>query len=400
MRPRSTRLARPATVAVAALIMALALSAGASARSLKTGFADILFQNPKASVRAHWLNKARAAHSKVVRLNVPWSSVAPTEPADPRDPNDPAYQFGTLDAAVRSARSKGMTVMLTVYQAPTWAEGRNRPGSADAGSWRPKSGPYGALGHALAKRYSGHFAPSGGRTLPRVKYYEAWNEPNLSHYLAPQYRGRHLTGASIYRKLLDAFYRGVHSSARGDKVISGGLAPYGEAPGHDRTRPLTFLRSLFCLRGRTALQPRRCPVKARLDVAGDHPIDTAGGPRTSAINPNDVATPDFKNFAKTVRAAERHHTIRPGGKRPLWATEIWWETDPPDRAFGVSPRKQARYLGGALRILKRQGASVVINLQIRDAHTPRNGDGVTATGLYFQNNRAKPSLRAWRSRGR
>ena len=226
----------------------------------------------------------------------------------------------------------------------------------------------------------------------------AWIEPNLSAYLTPQYRGKRLVSAVAYRKMLNAFYRGVHAAAPGDKVVSGGLAPYGEPPGGDRTRPLTFLRKLLCLKGSTGnLHARKCPAKAHLDLAGDHPIDTSGGPHTSAVNPNDVATPDFKNLRKTVRAAERHHTVKPGGRRPLWATEIWWETNPPDPRFGVTPKKQARYLGGALRILKRQGASVVINFLIRDADTPANGDGTTATGLYFKSGKAKPSLKAWRA---
>jgi hypothetical protein len=349
--------------------------------------------NPDAGVRSKWLKRARHAGGRIVRLNVPWSSVAPTQPAHPGNPSDPSYEFGSLDAAVKSARAKGLTVLMTVFSAPSWAEGKHRPGSAEPGTWRPKSGPFGDFGRALAKRYSGHF---GG--LPHVKYFEAWNEANLSAYLAPQYNGKKLVSASIYRKMLNAFYRGVHSAAHGDKVVSGGLAPYGEPPGGDRTRPLTFLRKLLCLKGSTNnLHARRCPAKAHLDIAGDHPIDTSGGPHTSAVNPNDVATPDFKNLRKTVRAAERHHTVKPGGRRPLWATEIWWETNPPDPRFGVTPKKQARYLGGALRILKRQGASVVINLQIRDSNTPPDGDGTTATGLYFKSGKPKPSLKAWRA---
>jgi hypothetical protein len=391
--PRAAGVRLAGAVALTLTLLGLVAAGAAAGKGLTTGFADSLFQDPSAAVRNHWLKRAHNAGSKLVRLNVLWAQVAPSKPASPRSPGDPAYQFGGLDAAVKSAKRHHMKVLMTVLDAPVWAEGPHRPGSADPGTWRPKAKAFGAFGHALAKRYSGH-----SHGLPAVRFYEAWNEPNLSAYLTPQYRGKKLTSAPIYRKMLNAFYKGVHSASGKDRVVSGGLAPYGEPPGHDRTRPLTFLRKLLCLKGRTGnLHARRCRVKAHIDIVGDHPIDTSGGPHTSAINPNDVATPDFKNVRQTVRAAERHHSIKPGGRRPLWATEIWWETNPPDHHFGVKPRKQARYLGTALKILKRQGASVVINLQIRDSATPANGDGTTATGVYFRSGKPKPSLRAWRA---
>ncbi len=394
MRAAAPRMRRLLAAGIAVAVAAGALSAGtAEGKRLTTGFADILFQNPKASVRSKWLRRARHAGSKLVRLNVYWSQIAPSKPAKPRSPSDPAYGFSGLDAAVKSAKSHHMKVLMTVLDAPSWAEGKHRPGSVDPGTWRPKAGAFGDFGHALAKRYSGHFDG-----LPSVHFYEAWNEPNLSAYLTPQYRGKKLTSATIYRKMLNAFYAGVHSATGKDRVVSGGLAPYGEPPGHARTRPLIFLRKLTCLKGSTHnLHRARCKTKARMDIVGDHPIDTSGGPHRSATNPNDVATPDFKNLRKTVRAAERFHTLRPGGRRPLWATEIWWETNPPDHRFGVKPKKQARFLGTALKILARQGARVVVNLQIRDSKTPANGDGTTGTGLYFKSGKPKPSLRTWRA---
>ena len=116
--------------------------------------------------------------------------------------------------------------------------------------------------------------------------------------------------ASIYRKMLNAFYRGVHCGRLWRQGGQHGLGPYtasrlaGIAPA-----PLTFLRKLLCLKGSTNnLHARKCPVKAHLDIAGDHPIDTRR-PAYERDQPERVATPDFKNCRKTVRAAERHHTV-------------------------------------------------------------------------------------------
>lgn len=390
-RPRRGRI-------IIGLLAAVSLAVPATAAAgLKTGFADRLYENSNPKVRGRWLQATSAASSQIARLNVTWSSLAPSKPSHPGDPADHSYNFGTLDAAVRSAAGHHLTVLLTVYSAPSWAEARHPPSSVSPGTWRPKAGAFGHLGHALAKRYSGHYNPAGaGGPLPRVRFYEAWNEPNLSAYITPQYRGKHQTSAGIYRKLLNAFYGGVKSAKRGDKVVSGGLAPYGEDPGGDRTRPLIFLRKLLCLHGKTAsLHAGKCPDKAHMDIVGDHPIDTSGGPNRSAINPNDVATPDFKNLRKTVRAAESRHVVKPGGHRPLWATEIWWESNPPDHAEGVSTMKQARYLEVAMQLLARQGASAVINLQIRDEARTIN-PGSTATGVFFANGVDKPSFTAWR----
>ena len=49
-----------------------------------------------------------------------------------------------------------------------------------------------------------------GAFLPRVRYWQPWNEPNLSYYLAPQWTragGRWVAASPvIYRGLLNAVY--------------------------------------------------------------------------------------------------------------------------------------------------------------------------------------------------
>ena len=192
--------------------------------------------------------------------------------------------------------------------------------------------------------------------------------------------------------MLNAFYDGIKSVYADNVVVTGGTGPYGDDPGGERTRPLVFWREVLCLRGQERLRKTKCPQKPKFDVLAHHPINTSGSPTRSAVNPDDASTPDFKNVAKVLRAAERLHTTGTAGRHPLWATEIWWSSKPPDRRFGVSLGKQARYLEQALYLLYKQGAKVVINLNLED---PPKGKPVAA-GLLFADGSAKPSFNAFR----
>ena len=114
-------------------------------------------------------------------------------------------------------------------------------------------------------------------------------------------------------------------------------------------------------------KPVACPVKANFDVLAHHPINTSGGPERGAIDPDDVSTPDLGSLRTLLRAAERAGQTGTPGPHELWVTEIWWESNPPDGFEGVPLKRQARWLEQALYLLWRDGARVVINLQVRDA---------------------------------
>jgi hypothetical protein len=369
-----------------------------ASRGLVTGVADGLYGSPDAATRSFWLGKTAEAGAQVVRLEAAWSAIAAARPAQPTNPADPAYNFSQLDAAVRSASQHGLTVLLTSQGAPAWAEGPGRPGSAPAGSWRPNAGDYGAFGQALARRYSGSFpGPDGLGPLPAVRDFQAWNEPNLADYLTPQWNGRAQASADIYRGLLNAFYDGVKAVQPGAIVVSAGTSPYGDKPGGTRTRPLVFLRRLLCLKNRKRLRPMRCPDPAKLNALAHHPINTSGGPLRSAINPDDASTPDLGTVTRVLRAAERKRTIRPGGHRPVWVTEFWWNTNPPNTARGLSPNRQARAVEQSLYLFWKAGATLAINLEIRDApFVPSNPLATTQSGLYYVDGTPKPSLTAFR----
>lgn len=381
-------------MATALLLMATLLAGSnpgsASARSFETGFSEPLYQFGTAAQRQAVFQETVDARSGIVRVNVVWRAVTNGTPANPSSPTDPAYNFAPADAAVTGAVAKGLDVMITVYGAPAFAEGGGRPAGAATGSWKPDPEALRQFATALAGRYSG--AVSG---LPRVRYFQAWNEPNLSNYVSPQYENGQPFAVGRYRSMLNAFYAGVKSVDSKNQVVAAGTAPYGDPPGGDRTHPRAFLRDLLCLT--PDLTATACPQKANFDIFAHHPINTSGGPTLSAVHPDDASTPDFKQVVKLVRAAERVGTTGTGGSHPAWATEIWWESDPPDGAEGVSLQRQARYLVEALYLLWRQHAEVVINLRLRDGETSA-GEALdaNASGVLFADGSPKPAFTAFR----
>jgi hypothetical protein len=392
------RAALPTAVVAAVASFLVWGVAGASAHGLTTGFADYTYTSGSPQTRAFWLNRAHEARAGILRVNVVWRAIEPTQPASPTDPNDRAYHFHHLDDVVSDIRARGMKVLFTVYDAPAWAEGANPAASAGEGAWRPSPAAYGAFAQALAKRYSGNFHDRTGALVPPVHAFEAWNEPNLAAYLAPQWNGHKPASPSIYRNLLNAFYAGIHKGQKKATVVGGATAPYGDPPGGSRMRPFTFLRTMFCLNGK--LKATKCDSKVHLNVLSHHPITAPGvGPPThTALNPGDLDVADFHKVRKILHKAERaKHVSKPHSHHPLWATEFWWYSNPPNNQFGLPLSKQARYIEQTFYMLWKQGASVALNYAIGDGpYDPNNALGTLQTGVFFNNGRKKPSFKAFR----
>jgi hypothetical protein len=395
-RPRGFVLASALVIAV--VTGAVVTSTATAARGLKTGFADDnVFTADNSSVRNLWLSRAAGARAGIIRITANWrSSVGTSPPANPTNPADPAYHFGRLDEAVKSARSHGLGVLLTVFRAPSWAEDGKRPRKVEPGAWKPDPKKFGQFAQALARRYSGHFL-----NLPRVRYFEAWSEPNLSQFLAPQWKGKRKVAPRRYRAMLNRFYAGVHAAQPGATVIAGATSSFGDSrkhplnPARPRMRPLVFLRSVLCLNGH--LKRARCKKKPHLDALSAHPLNFSNPPNYVPYSKNDLQVAVFRRVTKTLRAAKRAGTVRPRGHHSLWATEEGLLSNPPNPT-GVRPKKHARWLEKSLYLLWKQGASVVVNLQIRDvAYNPRHvPSGQFTTGIYFHSGKPKPALRAWR----
>ena len=317
-------------------------------------------------------------------------------PGCPRSPADPAYSFSWLDESIRDATARGLSVLIGVQSAPAFAEGPNRPPSVLPGTWKPRPAAVGDFMTALARRYSGGFAG-----LPRVRDFQLWNEQNLSTFLTPQWRKNKLVAPSHYRKMLNAAYDAVHQVRKSNRLVAGGTAPYGDNRGGSRSRPLHFWRNLLCLRGRKRLRPRKCPKqrqRAHFDVMARHPINASGPPSRGALHPDDASSADLGagGGGSFVRPSGPKRVL-PRGRRPLWATEFWWESDPPDSQQGYPLRKHARYIQESLYLFWKGGASLAgSDSRIRDGDHSADPSGRVATGAYFFNGRPKPALTAYR----
>lgn len=380
-----------------ALAVAAVWSASAAAeRPLATGFADPGYRSADSTVRGEAFDKTIDVGGRYALHFVSWRETITEQPVDPTSPADPAYAFSNLDAIVTDAVARGLVPLLDVSSAPDFAVGADPPPGEVPGTWRPDPVAFGQFGEALAARYSGDFTPAGaGAPLPRVKYFQAWAEPNLTTHLSPQYVNGQLVGPELFRGLLNNFYAGVKRVHSDNVVVTGGTAPYGDPPGATRTRPLVFWREVLCLSRK--LDPRACPSKANFDVFAHNAINTSGGPTLSAIHPDDASTPDLKNLRRILRASEAAGLTAPASRHPVWVTDLWWETNPPDSVEGIPPRRQASLLALALNVLWEQGAEVVINLHLRDQ--PFDSDdplAETSTGLLFADGSKKPSYTAFR----
>jgi hypothetical protein len=389
------------TIALCVAFTAAAVGAStASARGLITGFSDNNIFDPSASPsvnRGMWLDRAVSARAGIIRISVDWRNMVRNKPKNPTNPADPAYGFVRLDKAIRDATADGLDVVLTVYRAPPWAEGANIPAGIEPGAWKPDPVQYGKFGQALARRYSGNF-----RGLPRVQYFEAWTEPNLTQFLAPQWEGKRAFAPVRYRQMLNHFYVGVHTAQPGATVIAGATSPFGDSrkhqlyPDRPRMHPMVFLRTVLCLNSKLK-RAKNCEGKPYLDAVSAHPLNIQNGPHYKPQSKDDSQVANFSRVRKLVRAAERRKTVGPKGRKSLWVTEAGMISDPPNPR-GAGLKKHARWVEEALYLLWKQGAKVVVTLNIRDpAYDPnRPPGGQFSTGLYLINGKPKPALKSFR----
>jgi hypothetical protein len=389
---------------VAVIVAATTLALPGAAAALTLGLDAVgPLGSPDSGVSGPWAQRASADHAQLVRVGVQWSAVAPARLPrhgfNQRDPASRHYSWAATDAVVRQLAARRFRLMIVITGAPRWAEGAHRRHGAPPGTWKPNAPDFGRFARAAATRYSGHFADPlrPGHLLPRVGYWEAWNEPNLSTFLTPQWTKKNRrfvpTSPAIYRGLLDSLYAAVKRVSPRNIVVGGATAPFGDLSpsqrNNARIQPVPFVRAMLCLEGKQ-LRRGHCGHAARMDILDHHPYDI-GGPFQHAVNAGDVSVPDMGKLARLLRAAVRDRTLLPRRAKRLWATELGWASRPPDRQ-GVPLQKQARWLEQALYILWRQRVSTVCWLQIADD----SGPSALTAGLYFARGKAKPAALAFR----
>ncbi|MFI4944636.1 MAG: DUF5722 domain-containing protein [Burkholderiales bacterium] len=365
-------------VMVAALAVALlCVPTAGAARGMLVGLLDeaALYDEPTAVFPL-----MEQARTQVLRLNLYWGGnigVADRRPARATDPADPAYDWTLYDRTVNYAAQHKIRILFSIYGTPAWANGGaglNVPPRAIA--------DLNNFAYAAAKRYSGLYPASDGRALPAVKLWMAWNEPNLPIGLKQQYRkvgGRWVMQSPIdYTKICNAIYGGVHRTLiRGERVACGATAPRGNnSPTSARPTisPLAFMRAL------------KTAGLRKFDAYAHHPYY---GRKTETPTSKPSATAVTMGNINTLIA---QLTLLWGNKR-LWITEYGYQTNPPDRAFGVSYAQQAAYMKQAYAIARKNPRiDMMLWFLLRDE--PRLGGW--QSGLLTRTGQKKPAFNVFR----
>jgi len=219
----------------------------------------------------------------------------------------------------------------------------------------------------------------------------AWNEPNNPLWLTPQYKrvGKtwRVESAYQYARICNAIYDGVHSRAlgplSGEQVACGVTGPKGnDAPATKRASvdPLTFLSAAH-----------KYGMK-KFDVYAHHPYPDKG----AAESPTFVPKGKFKrrvqlgNLGLLMSLVSKYY-----GPKHLWITEYGYQTNPPDKAFGVSYAKQAAYLKQSYAIARRNPRiDMMLWFLVVDE---RNVPAGWQSGLSTYTGKHKPAWNTYRS---
>jgi hypothetical protein len=333
-----------AAVLVTAVLAASARPASAS-RFLRVGVFDEAqsLYGPVAQTFA----ALDTLHAQVIRLNLYWGGkygVATRRPAHATHPDDPAYDWSLYDRTVEYASEHGIQALFSIYGTPGWANGGRALNVAPKRATDLRN-----FALAAATRYGGSWMDgTDGKVIPAVRDWLAWNEPNNPVFLTPQYRrtsrGWVIQSATDYAKICNAIYNGIHAAGfASERVACGGTAPRGNNnPSSPRVSvsPLAFLRAAKNAGLRNFDAWAHHPYYAGPNDQPDtKPVTARGAPGTAVT---------LGNIGTLIQLVTQLY-----GNKRIWITEYGYQTNPPDRLFGVSYAKQARYLTQAFAIARK-----------------------------------------------
>ena len=355
------RIRATAATMVSLVVLAGAAGTGPAAAAQLTGVQiHPLWDGVTDAEADRQLDQVAATGAGMVRVDVGWASLE----------QDGKGRWGSwylarLDRVVDRARAHGLLPLLTVFSTPCWA------------STAPEELRRGCEG-AWWERGVTAYAPRDPRDYADVlsflvrRYgpgvaWEIWNEPNLdAFFLAPD-------RAAAYVALLRAAHDAIKAADPGATVVGGALS----------TADAGFAERLYLL-----------GAKGMFDVLSVHPYSGARSP----LDPGD-GTFERPSFAHGIPAV-REAMLRHGDDRPLWLTEVGWNTSAvrggPDWAEGVAEATQADHLVAAFRQMARWDyvdAMAWYALQDRSADA---ADPLANYGLLRADGTPKPAYNVFR----
>jgi hypothetical protein len=338
-----------------------------------------------------------------VRVTAMWNQIAPSARSKSRpkgfnaaDPASPGYKWAALDGAIDLAKANGIQpIVMITGPGPYW--GSRYPKHRN-GTYYPSPSAFGKFAKAVALRYG-----------DRVDTYILWNEPNLAAWLSPQAKCRKHHGCTavaphVYRNLVRAAYPAIHAADKHAKVLIGATSSRGSSL-HSRNstaRPLAFLRALGCVNSHyKKLRSGACKHfhAAKGDGYAYHPHNVLLAPNRAFPNHDDADLASLGRVESTLDKLQHRGRLKASTRRfYLYLDEYGYQTNPPDRTAGVSPRTQDKWLQQAGNIAWRDHRVKLFSQYLwRDDPVTRGGSyGGWQSGLLFANGKAKPALRAVR----
>ena len=318
--------------------------------------------------------------AQIIRVNLNWFDVAKKQPLHPSDPGDPAYDWARYDTLMLNAKKNNIQVLFTIYGTPRWANGTKK--GINRAPRQMVFLKYFAT--AAAKRYSGTFKRDDDVVLPAARKWLAWNEPNNPLFLTPQWtkinNKRYVaTAAKLYVGICTAVWSGVHATKLKQEVVAcGATDPRGNNSGKNprpSISPLAFLAAL-----------KKFGLK-HFDVYAHHPYYSRPA-ETPSTKPKAKTVVTLGNIGELTKLLTKLY-----GNKKLWITEYGYQTSPPDRTFGVSWAKQAKYLTQAYSIARRNPRiTMMLWFLLRDEGRLSGWQ----SGLFTAAGKKKPAYNAFR----
>jgi len=278
----------------------------------------------------------------MVRFTIRWDEV---------ERRQGRLNWGRTDQVLRGLNNRRIQVLAALVGTPGWANGGRAPRFAP-----PSGTDFATFAGAAAERY------------PFIRHWLIWNEPNLRRWLEPTIPGTYV------RRLLNPAYKAIHQANRRALVGGGVTGPRANVGG---VSPLDWLRGM-----------RR--AGARLDAYAHHPHPASAyeTPTEGGCFGAECKTVTLANLRVLVDAVRRAW----GGGKRIWLSEWGYQTNPPDKFLGVSPRLQAQYIGEAARLVYRTRQ---VDMLIQFLYQDEPQTDRFQSGLLNSRGRAKPGLYAF-----
>ncbi len=256
------------------------------------------------------------------RQEFPWEDIEIHGRGDfiDRRNSPPRLAWEKYDRIVDMARDHNVQLLVRLDNPPDWA-------FADPVAVGEKGPPddLGDFGNFVARVV--------GRYCGKVRYYQIWNEPNIY----PEWGERDVDPEG-YARLLRLAAERARDACPGVVIVSAALAQTTERGGRNMD-DLAYLEALY-----------RAGWAEDFDILGAQAFGLWTGPTDRRVSR------DRTNFARVMLA--RDIMVRHGdGHKPIWITEMGWDSPPPElpAPYGrVTEAARARYTVAAYERIGRE----------------------------------------------